>query len=84
MVYGETFRAATRHNTSYSYSKEKVKLSSFKNSENIDEIVDGSYFCKSSFTAGIVTGQGGERFGMGLDSCSSNETGWSMLLDTYI
>ena len=40
MMYGETFRAATGHNTS---NKKIIKLRSFKSSEYIYEKGDGSY-----------------------------------------
>ena len=37
------FMAATRHNTNFSNSKQKLKLKSFRSSEHINEKVDGPY-----------------------------------------
>ena len=42
-VRGDFFRAVTRHNTSCSNSKYKLKLRSFKSSEHINEKGDGPY-----------------------------------------
>ena len=54
-MYGETFTAATLHNTICSEGKWKSKMSSFKSNEDIHKKGDGSYYVVSAYKASLVT-----------------------------